>query len=109
MQPNGAEVFFVAQPPNGLIANVGDAGQHLVLLYGNSKVAALVRDTTTKKGAVSRIEYGNVGVCHRLPLFIDDSARQVEVGLVNTFHNHHAVGLGDTHGIEPHNLTDGIG
>ena len=79
------------------------------MLNGNSEVPALVRDTTAEQRGVGRIKYRDVGVCNALSLLIDDSPRQVEVGLVNAFHDHHAVGLGHAHGIEAHHLSDGIG
>ena len=60
---------------------------------------------------VGRIEDGNVGVCHRLSLLVDDGARQMAVGLVGTLHiDFVVIGFhGHANWIEAYHLLDGIG
>ena len=85
-------------------------GIHKVgLVNGNNKKAAFVGDTTTKKGAVSRVENGNIGICNGLACFVDDSARQMALCLMGTFHiDFPFTTLYDTDGIEAYKLDDGI-
>ena len=108
MHPYRSKFCVIALLVYRLVADVGDSGEDIWLINGNNKNATLVRDTTTKEGAVSRIENSNIGVCNGLALFVDDGTRQMEVGLVNAFHGNHTISLGDTHGIETYDLTDSI-
>ena len=98
---------------NRLVADIGDAGNDIWLINGNNKNTTPVRNATTKEGAVSRIENGNIGVCNGLALLINDSARQMEVGLMDALHeNLLSVLFGarsDADGIKANHLLNGFG
>ena len=80
------------------------------MFNGNHKNATIVGDTTTKDGAVSRVENGNICVRYGLTLFVDDGARQMAVCLVGTFHiNLMFSTLDHTYRIKASQLYYGIG
>ena len=110
LHPYDSHFRLAANLIDGLVTDVGNAGKDFRLFVWNGEVAALVRHTTTKQRGVGRIEDSNVGICHWLALFIDDGARQVAVGLVDTLHiDFSVVGLhGHANGIEAYHLLDGI-
>ena len=88
-------MLFVAQSPNGFIADEGDAGEDGPLptspdcgrsLVGYDEVAALVRHATAEQRGVGGIHHGHVRISHWLPLLVDDGACEVAVGLVRALH-----------------------
>ena len=50
----------------------------------------------------------NIGVGHRLAVFVNNGARQMALGLVDALHGNYTIGLGDAHRIEAYYLTNGI-
>ena len=111
LHPYDSHFRLAANLIDGLVTDVGDAGKDFRLFVWNGEVAAFVRYTATKQRGVGRIEDSNVGICHWLALFIDDGARQVAVGLVDTLHiDFSVVGLhGHADRVEAYHLLDGIG
>ena len=95
---------------NRLVADIGDAGNDIWLINGNNKNTTPVRNATTKEGAVSRIKNGNICVCNGLTLLVDNSASQMAISLVSTFHINLTVPtLDNTDRIKANNLYYGIG
>ena len=113
MHPDGSHFGLLAESVEGLVTDVCDAYKHLLLLYGDGEVAALVRHATAKQQGVGRIEHGDIGVRHRVSLFVYDVASQPAVGLVDALHEDLlTVGVAVIHRhadrIEAYHLLNGI-
>ena len=108
LQLHGAHVFLGAEAVNGFVADIGDAGQNLLLLVGNHKAPGLIADSTRENSGVSRIEDRDVGKGHGLPMLVGDAARQMEFGLVDALHEILLPFLGDADGIQAHHLPERI-
>ena len=73
------------------------------------EVASLVAHASTDKRRIGGMKQGDIGVGNRLVCFVDDSACEVAVGLVDALHVDLMLFLAyDTDRIEAHHLQDGI-
>ena len=110
LQRDGSQVFLFGALPDGLVADVGDAGEHILPVDGDDEESALVRNAAIEQGGVHRIEHSDVGQSQRLVVFVGDDAREVTIAFLHTFHIDLTFCPMDSHsdGIEPNHLTNSL-
>ena len=113
-QADGSDVLFVAQPEDGFIADIRDAGENHRLLYGDGEIAAGVGHSAAEQRRVFGIEHGDIGEGDGLSLLVGHVSYEVAVGLVRTLHEYlmrHRVACVNGHadGIEAYHLLYGVG